>query len=580
MYPDPQELMKDDLTSADALMADGSGKSSLMKVLATGNQFHLDKTITLNGTIEYSAKDRNELLEVLPRYVAYVNQIDNHYPRLTVWCCAGKRLEPWVVEALKHCISEQREHALEVMTAHHNFAPGVMVKKLGLDSCKDTVVGNAMLRGVSGGERKRVITGEMTVAWKRLQRLDEISTGLDSAAYDIYKCTKSAAHNFNSTVVISLLQPSPEVFGLFDDVLLLNEGSIMFHGKREEDVPYFERMGFHCPPRKDVADFLLGLGTDKQDVYITGDARSVPYQSADFAKLFMESGFFQKTLQRLDASTDAMVFADPKPFCQTYTEDLATLLQRQVMFTLRDTTYIMGRAVIVIVMGLLYGSAFWQMDDTDSQLMLGLLFSCAMFLSMSQASQVSTCMDARSVFYKQRGANFFRTSAHVLATSLTQIPLSILETVIFGAITYWFSGYVDDVGRFIVFLVTLFLCQMWFTSCFFFLLAAQTVGKCTLSVFNPETESTWIWYGWIFLAAGYFISVFCSNLVLEYMRFESPENVALAQNDEAVNDQSAYLKYSKMPATPKEYENCFEINGVDNGAATKPSQAATSSQSL
>ncbi|KAG2803793.1 hypothetical protein PC118_g18625 [Phytophthora cactorum] len=411
-----------------------------MKVLATGNQFHLDKTITLDGTIEYSGKDRNELLEVLPRYVAYANQIDNHYPRLTLT----------------------------------NFALDVMVKKLGLDSCKDTVVGNAMLRGVSGGERKRVTTGEMTVAWKRLQRLDEISTGLDSAAtYDICKSTKSVAHNFNSTVVISLLQPSPEVFELFNDVVLLNEGSIMFHGKREEDVPYFERMGFHCPPRKDVADFLLGLGTDKQDVYITGDARSVPYQSADFAKLFMESGFFQKTLQRLDASTDAMVFADPKPFCQTSTEDLATLLQRQEMLTLRDTTYIMGRAVIVIVMGLLYGSAFWQMDDTDSQLMLGLLFSCAMFLSMSQASQVSTCIDARSVFYKQRGANFFRTSAHVLATSLTQIPLSILETVIFGAITYWFGGYVDDVGRFIVFLVTLFLCQMWFTSCFFFLSAAS-----------------------------------------------------------------------------------------------------------
>ncbi|KAG3080102.1 hypothetical protein PI124_g8036 [Phytophthora idaei] len=64
---------------------------------------------------------------------------------------------------------------------------------------------------------------------------------------------------------------------------------------------------------------------------------------------------------------------------------------------------------MVIVMGLLYGSTFWQMDDTDSQLMLGLLFSCAMFLSMSQASQVSTYMDARSVFYKQRGANFFQT---------------------------------------------------------------------------------------------------------------------------------------------------------------------------
>ncbi|KAI9981232.1 hypothetical protein PInf_008931 [Phytophthora infestans] len=589
----------------------GSGKSSLMKVLA--NQFHMDKSITLNGAVQYSGKNRNELLEVLPRYVAYANQIDDHYPRLTVQetfkfahrCCAGKGLEPWVVEALKNCTPEQRAHALEVMTAHHEFAPDITVKKLGLDNCKDTVVGNAMLRGVSGGERKRVTTGEMTVAWKRLQLLDEISTGLDSAAtYDICKSMKSAARNFNSTVVISLLQPSPEVFELFDDVLLLNEGSIMFHGKREDAVPYFERMGFHCPPRKDVADFLLDLGTNKQDVYVTGDTRSVPYHAADFAKVFMDSDIFQKTLKRLDASADAMVFADLKPFHQTYTEELVTLLQRQAMLTLRDTTYLMGRAVMVIVMGLLYGSTFWQMNDTDSQLMLGLLFSCAMFLSMSQASQVATYMDARSVFYKQRGANFFRTSAYVLATSITQIPLCVLETLMFGSIVYWMGGYVDVVDRFLVFLVTLFLCQMWFTSFFFFLsaaspnltiaqpvffmlfggfliakddipdyliwiywidpLACQTVGKYTLSVFNLETESAWIWYGWIFLVAGYFISVFCSYLVLEYMRFESPENVALAQSDDADSDQTAY---SKMPATPKEYENVVDI--VDNGVTTQ-----------
>ncbi|POM67393.1 ABC Superfamily, partial [Phytophthora palmivora] len=121
------------------------------------------------------------------------------------------------------------------------------------------------------------------------------------------------------------------------------------------------------------------------------------------------------------------------------------------------------------------------MDDTDSQLMLGLLFSCTMFLSMSQASQVPTFMDARSVFYKQRGANFFRSSAYVLATSITQVPLGILETVVFGTIVYWCGGYVALADRFIVFLVTLFLCQMWFTSFIFFL----SSGLPNLTIAQP-----------------------------------------------------------------------------------------------
>ncbi|RLN55369.1 hypothetical protein BBP00_00008521 [Phytophthora kernoviae] len=517
----------------------GSGKSSLMKVLA--NRFHMDKNIKLNGEVYYNGKDRSEMLRVLPRYVAYANQIDDHYPLMTVQetfefahrCCVGKELETWAIKALQTCTPERHEHALEIVTAHHKFAPDLMVRKLGLDNCKDTVVGDAMLRGVSGGERKRVTTGEMLVGRKRLQLLDEISTRLDSAAtYDICKSLKSVARNFNSTIVVSLLQPSPEVFELFDDVLLMNDGAIMFHGNRIDAVPYFERMGFHCPPRRDVADFLLDLGTNKQSAYTAECTRSVPYQSAEFADRFRDSSIFEITLKQLDTPMkETLMIPDVKPFRQTYFEDLFTLLRRQMLLTGRDVTYLIGRAVMNIVMGLLYGSTFWQMDDTNTQLVLGLLFSCAIFLSLSQASQVPTFMAARSVFYKQRGANFFRSSTYVVSISVAQVPMAVLETVVFGAITYWMGGYVDPAGRFIVFLVTLFLCQMWFTSFFFFLSSASP----NLTVAQP---------------------------ILMFKRFESPEIVALIEQDEqAIKDQTAYFE---MPTSPKEEENVIEILDVDD----------------
>ncbi|KAK1929166.1 ABC transporter G family member 31 [Phytophthora citrophthora] len=623
----------------------GSGKSSFMKVLA--DRFHMDKNISLSGDVTYNGKDRAQILDTLHQDVAYVNQIDEHYPRLTVQetfefahqCCAGKELEPWVVEALKNSIPEQEELAVKVMTAHHKFTPDLMVKKLGLDNCKDTIVGDAMLRGVSGGERKRVTTGEMLVSKKRLQLLDEISTGLDSAAtYDICKSLKSAARNFNVTVVVSLLQPSPEVFELFDDVFLMHGGSVMFHGKCEDVVPYFERMGFNCPPRKDVADFLLDLGTNKQDAYVVGGPGSVPTQSAEFAERFRESTTFQSTLKRLDSPVkDQLDIRDAQPFRLTLVEEVATLLHRELKLKSRDTAYLVGRAVMVIVMGLLYGSTFWQMDDANSQLVLGLLFSCALFVALSQSSQVPTFMEARSVFYKQRGANFFRSSSYVLAISLSQIPMAILETVVFGSITYWMGGYVDAVDRFVVFVVTLFLCQTWYTSFFFFLSSVspnltmaqpfmmvcvlfsmlfggfliakegipdyliwiywmdplawgiralsvneylapkfdvcvyqsidycekfnQTVGEYSLGVFNLPTESMWVWYGWIYLIAGYFALIFTSYMVLEYKRFESPENVAMVADGE---DQTVY---SEMPSTPKvskEDDRVIEIHNVDD----------------
>ncbi|KAE8966232.1 ABC transporter G family member 34, partial [Phytophthora rubi] len=632
----------------------GSGKSSLMKVLA--NRFHMAKNISLDGDIEYNGKERSMVLDMLPRDVAYVNQIDEHYPRMTVQetfefahrCCSGKDLEPWAVEALKNCTPEHHELALKVVTAHHKFAPDLMVKKLGLDNCKDTVVGNAMLRGVSGGERKRVTTGEMIVGKKRLQLLDEISTGLDSAAtYDICKSLKSAARNFNATVVISLLQPSPEVFELFDDVLLMNEGSIMFHGKREAAAPYFEQMGFHCPPRKDVADFLLDLGTDKQNAYVVGGPDGVPYRSVEFADRFRESRIFQKTMKRLDSPVkETLILHDMNPFRLTFRKELAALLHRELMLKSRDTAYLVGRAVMVIVMGLLYGSTFWQMDEANSQLILGLLFSCSLFVSLSQSSQVPTFMEARGIFYKQRGANFFRSSSYVISVAVAQLPMAALETLVFGAITYWMGGYVARGDRFIVFLVTLLLCQMWYTSYFFFLSSAspnltmaqpfmmlavlfsmlfggflvakdgipdyllwiywldplawsiralsvneylapkfdvcvyegidycakynETIGEYSLSVFNLPTQSAWIWYGWIYLVAGYFVLIFASYLVLEYKRYESPENVALVEEDAAGVDQTVY---STMPPTPKqskEDENVIEIHNVDDIMGSVP----------
>ncbi|KAG3110524.1 hypothetical protein C6341_g27899 [Phytophthora cactorum] len=125
-----------------------------------------------------------------------------------------------------------------------------------------------MLRGVSGGERKRVTTGELSFGNKYVMMMDEISTGLDSAAtFDIITTQRSLAKKFHKTVVISLLQPSPEVFALFDDVMILNGGHLMYHGPCKEALGYFETLGFKCPPSRDVADFLLDIGTNKQYQY-------------------------------------------------------------------------------------------------------------------------------------------------------------------------------------------------------------------------------------------------------------------------------------------------------------------------
>lgn len=91
--------------------------------------------------------------------------------------------------------------------------------------------------------------------------MDEISTGLDSSTtFQIVKCIQQIVHLGEATVLASLLQPAPEVFELFDDVMLLSEGQIVYQGPREYVLEFFERCGFRCPQRKGVLDFLQEVG--------------------------------------------------------------------------------------------------------------------------------------------------------------------------------------------------------------------------------------------------------------------------------------------------------------------------------
>ncbi|KAJ0901494.1 putative ABC-type maltose transporter [Helianthus annuus] len=149
---------------------------------------------------------------------------------------------------------------------------------LGLDICINTMVGDQMIRGISGGQKKRVTTGEMIVGPSKVLLMDEISTGLDSSTtYQIVNSLKQFLHILEGTDVISLLQRAPETYDLFDDIILLTDGKIVYQGPRENVLKFFESMGFKCPERKGVADFLQEV-TSKKDQEQYWMRRDEPYR--------------------------------------------------------------------------------------------------------------------------------------------------------------------------------------------------------------------------------------------------------------------------------------------------------------
>lgn len=112
--------------------------------------------------------------------------------------------------------------------------------------------------------------------------MDSISVGLDSSTtYQIINSIRQSVQIMNKTALISLLQPPPETFELFDDIILISEGQIMYQGPRIYVLDFFESLGFRCPERKAIADYL-------QEVLIHSPSHASLHQIFMPTKLYIQ----------------------------------------------------------------------------------------------------------------------------------------------------------------------------------------------------------------------------------------------------------------------------------------------------
>ncbi|KAI8529591.1 hypothetical protein RHMOL_Rhmol12G0236900 [Rhododendron molle] len=277
-----------------------SGKTTLLLALAG----KLDPTLKVRGEVTYNGHRLNEF--VPQKTSAYISQNDVHVGEMTVKetlnfsaRCQGVGFR---YELLTELARRERDagifpeaevdlfmKATALEGVESNLIIDYTLRMLGLDVCRDTIVGDGMQRGISGGQKKRVTTGEMIVGSAKTLFMDEISTGLDSSTtFQIVKCLQQIAHLTEATILMSLLQPALETFDLFDDIILLSEGQIVYQGPREHILEFFQSCGFNCPQRKGTADFLQEVTARKdQEQYWADTTKPYRYISVtEFASRF------------------------------------------------------------------------------------------------------------------------------------------------------------------------------------------------------------------------------------------------------------------------------------------------------
>jgi len=222
--------------------ASGSGKTSLLNVLA--GRSTSGSGVTVSGNVFLGEERINP--SAFRKQIAYVMQDDalmaTSTPRELLIFSATMRLPSYYKkEQITNIVNE-------------------CLINLGLTECADRMVGGAMIKGLSGGERKRTSIGVELVISPTLLFLDEPTSGLDSFnAYKIIALLKSIAIQHQTTVLMTIHQPSSKIFNLFDRVLYLHAGEVLYQGHPHEIVHYFDQFGYHCPRNYNPSDFVIAL---------------------------------------------------------------------------------------------------------------------------------------------------------------------------------------------------------------------------------------------------------------------------------------------------------------------------------
>lgn len=378
-----------------------------------------------------------------------------------------------------------------------------LIKELGLEDCADTMVGGALIKGISGGQRKRTSVGIEVITQPSLLFLDEPTSGLDShAAYNCVKLLKTLASD-NAAVLCTIHQPSSEVFHLFDLVIIMKAGRILYQGDAHALTGYFGSCGFVCPQNYNPADYAMFICQTSS--------------SEDLEK----SGMFMKhnvSINEAEANTDKL---EPEgtvvPAAQaSFIRQLTWLNYREWLNTKRDVAALGGRFGVTIFLNVIFGLIFLgagQQDDSDPNNFtahfggLTMLTIASMF-GTAQPVMLSFPFE-RPTFLREYSTGSYGIYAYILCKTMMELPLAFLQTLVQYIICYFMMGLN---GNFIL----MVLCNWGLGVCSSSM--AILVG-CLVTDVKQVTELAPLLYVPQLLFAGFFIKTSQIPLILRWAQY-------------------------------------------------------------
>ncbi|CAG8947101.1 unnamed protein product [Penicillium salamii] len=449
----------------------GSGCTSLLRVLSNDRD-SFDEVV---GETHYGSMDHKTARQYRQQ-IMFNNEDDVHFPTLTVnrtmkFALRNKvpRERPSHLQSDKDYVQEQRDGILG---------------SLGIPHTKKTLVGNEFIRGVSGGERKRVSLAEVMAGQSPIQFWDNPTRGLDSkSAVEFARMLRREATQNERTTVATMYQAGNGIYNEFDKILVLADGRVTYHGPRASAQSYFEDLGFVTPRGANIADFLTSVTVMTERIIKPGMEEKVPNTPEEFETRFQASTIYSDMLQNIElpeklTSEEGMLKVavaqekrkkhlprPPSPYTANIWEQIVSCTLRQFQIQMGDKLSMIIKVVSSILQALVCGSIFYNLKLDSSSIFLrpGAMFFPILYFLLEALSETTGAFMGRPILSRQKRFGFYRPTAFVIANAITDLPMVMVQISCFSLILYFMAGLQMDAGRFFTFWIILIaysLCNM------------------------------------------------------------------------------------------------------------------------
>jgi ATP-binding cassette subfamily G (WHITE) protein 2 (SNQ2) len=497
----------------------GAGCSTTLRAIASD----IESFVSVHGQVEYSTISSKEARKYYKSEIVYNNEEDNHFPKLSV----GNTID-YALELRKPVKDEQ---------TRKDFKDSMRSKLLeifGISHTIKTIVGNSFVRGVSGGERKRVSLAEVLTTNPAVACFDNPSRGLDSSsALAFCRLLKDMSRQTGMANIVTMYQAAESIYEqCFDRVLVLYKGQMIFSGKTGDARNHFINLGYHCGPRQTTPDFLTAVTSKTERTVRDDHVGPVPESPDEFAQAFRHSVFyrelqdeiaayrsehasnptyvnnFKAEVQRVRSSGVSKTAAESHSMPQ----QIVTSVKRHYQLTWGDRNTLYTLLFLNALNAVITGSAFYMAPKTatGSYERGGAIFFSLIYFFLNALAETPATVLSRSILVKQRKLGLSHPSAYVIGQTIADFPISLFQALVFSGCYYFMLGLGKTASQFFIFSLIVWV-HYGATSALFrmigalapnlniaLLVAGAAIPPClTYAGFAPPWPTLHRWGSWI-----------------------------------------------------------------------------------